>query len=176
MEIFHHRDLAGTCGCYGDDFVAEGCNEPLRRWDAIMSSEFEAKLLGGRGHPREIKFQKRTMRWHEEEASFRLEWRSPVRRGTGAVARAHRRQSSDKGEVSRTKRKRSGSAARDALETLDTFQAPVYSDRGGHDWLHRLGQTSDCQFAARMVMSSTREPRKLDWMPFFAVGHVPRVA
>ena len=53
MELFHHRDLAGTCGCHGDDFLAEGCNEPLRRLDAIMSSEFEAKLLGRVGPSRD---------------------------------------------------------------------------------------------------------------------------
>ena len=34
------------CGCHGDDFVAEGCGGLLTRLDVIMSSEFEAKLLG----------------------------------------------------------------------------------------------------------------------------------
>ena len=38
----------------------------------LMSSEFEAKLLGhvGRGHLPQIKFLKRTLGLHEEEASF----------------------------------------------------------------------------------------------------------
>ena len=24
LGFFHHRDLAGTCGCHGDDFMADG--------------------------------------------------------------------------------------------------------------------------------------------------------
>ena len=38
----------------------------------IMMTEFEAKLLGrvGRGHLTEIKFLKRTVRWHDDEGCF----------------------------------------------------------------------------------------------------------
>ena len=65
--------LAGMCGCHGRHFVAEGSDELVTLLDAIMSTEFEAKLLGrvGRGILPVMKFLKRTLRWHEEEASFR---------------------------------------------------------------------------------------------------------
>ena len=38
----------------------------------LSHEDLEAKLLGrvGRGHLPEIKFLKRTLRWHDEEASF----------------------------------------------------------------------------------------------------------
>ena len=37
-----------------------------------MADEFEAKMLGrvGRGHLAEVKFLKRTTRWHEDEMCF----------------------------------------------------------------------------------------------------------
>ena len=69
-------DLPPTRSCghvrMPDHFVAEGSDELLTRLDVIMSSEFEAKLLGrvGRGHCPVIKFLKHTLRWHEEEESF----------------------------------------------------------------------------------------------------------
>ena len=70
--FFHHRDPAGTCGCHGDVFMAEGSDALLDRLDRVMADEFEAKMLGrvGRGHLAEVKFLKRTIRWHESEMSF----------------------------------------------------------------------------------------------------------
>ena len=70
--FFHHRDPAGTCGCHGDDFMAEGSDALLDRLDRVMADEFEAKMLGrvGRGHIAEVKFLKRTTRWHEDEMCF----------------------------------------------------------------------------------------------------------
>ena len=29
LGFFHHRDLAGTCGCHGDNFMAEGSDALL---------------------------------------------------------------------------------------------------------------------------------------------------
>ena len=43
--FFHHRDLAGTCGCHGDDFMAEGSDALLDLLDRVMADEFEAKML-----------------------------------------------------------------------------------------------------------------------------------
>ena len=69
--FFHHRDPAGTCGCHGDDFVAEGSDALLDQL-RVMADEFEAKMLGrvGRGYLAEVKFLKRTVRWHEHEMCF----------------------------------------------------------------------------------------------------------
>ena len=55
-----------SCGHVKNDFVAVGRDELLTRLEAIMSSEFEAKLLGrvGQGHLPDINFL------NEEEASF----------------------------------------------------------------------------------------------------------
>ena len=40
--------------------------------DRVMADEFEAKMLGrvGRGQFAEVKFLKRTTRWHEDEMCF----------------------------------------------------------------------------------------------------------
>ena len=35
-DFFHHRDPAGTCGCHGDDFMAEGSDVLLDRLDRVM--------------------------------------------------------------------------------------------------------------------------------------------
>ena len=69
LGFFHHRDPAGTCGCHGDDFMAEGSDVLLDRLDRVMQDEFNAKMLGrvGRGQLTEVKFLKRTLRWHEQE-------------------------------------------------------------------------------------------------------------
>ena len=69
-------DPPGMCGCYGDYFVVEGSDELLTRLDAIMLSEFEAKLLSRVG--------KRTLARGGSE--LQSERRNPVRRGTRAVA------------------------------------------------------------------------------------------
>ena len=49
--IFHHQDVAGMCGCHGDDFVAEGSGELLARQDVIIPSDLETKLLRRVGRP-----------------------------------------------------------------------------------------------------------------------------
>ena len=68
----YHQDFAGMCGMPWRRLPGSS-DELLTRLDVIMSSEFEAKLLGrvGRGHLPEIKFLKRASRWYEQEASFR---------------------------------------------------------------------------------------------------------
>ena len=58
--FFHHRDLAGTCGCQGDDFLAEGSDALRDRLDLVMKDELDAKMLGcvGRGQLTEVKVLK----------------------------------------------------------------------------------------------------------------------
>ena len=43
--FFHHRDPAGTGGCHGDDFMAEGSDALLDRLVRVMKEEFHAKML-----------------------------------------------------------------------------------------------------------------------------------
>ena len=68
----HHRDPAGTCGCHGDCSMTEGSDALLDRLDRAMKDDFDAKMLGrvGRGQLTEVKFLKRTVRWHEQEMCF----------------------------------------------------------------------------------------------------------
>ena len=40
--FFHHRDPAGTCGCHGDDFMAEGSDALLDRLDRVKKDEFNS--------------------------------------------------------------------------------------------------------------------------------------
>ena len=126
-----------------------------------MLSEFEAKVLGrvGRGHLPDIKLLGRTLRWQMARrgselqlvfvAALSLMRQFPLRTGFR------------RSKTPRTKA--TGSGARDALKSLDAFQTAVYRTAVG-----MIGYTvldrPDCQFAAKTVMSSTREPRKLDWM------------
>ena len=58
LGFFHHRDPAGTCGCHGDGFMAEGSDALLDRLDRVMKDDFDAKMLGrvGRGQLTEVKF------------------------------------------------------------------------------------------------------------------------
>ena len=72
-RFFHHREPTGTCGCHGDDFMAEGSDALLDLLDRVKRDEFDAKMLGrvGRGQLMEAKFLKRTVRWHEQEMCFR---------------------------------------------------------------------------------------------------------
>ena len=67
----------GTCGCRGDDFMAEGSGALLDRLDRVMKNQFDAKMLGrvGLGHLTGVKFLKRTLRSHEQEMCF--SWSSP---------------------------------------------------------------------------------------------------
>ena len=137
--FFHHRDLAGTCGCHGDDFMAEGSDALLDRLDRVMADEFEAKMLGrvGRGHLAEVKFLKRTIRWHESEMCF--SWSGRTRFVTELAVLLGL---TDTRSVMMTRTpgtKGTGGNARDALELLDTFQAATFRCAVG--WIHRPGQT-----------------------------------
>ena len=139
-------------------------------WLKMMMTQFEAKLLDRveRGHPSEIKFLNRTVRWHEDELCF--SW-SGGARYVEELAKLH----GDTGDRSVTKTRTpgteaTGSGARDAPEPLDTFQAAGYRTAASF-WTG-----PPCQFAAKAVMSVTREPRKLEWMRFkrlakFLVSH-----
>ena len=71
--FFHYREPAGTCGGHGDDFMADGSDALLYRLDRVMKDELDAKMLGhvGRGQLTEVKILRRTLRWHEQEMSFR---------------------------------------------------------------------------------------------------------
>ena len=94
-----------------------GCNHVVRvRSEAVGPRE-------GRGHLPEIKFLNRTLRWHEEEASF--SWSG----GTWCVGElAGLLGHTSNRAVTKTESpgtKATGSGARDALEPLDTFQATV---------------------------------------------------
>ena len=93
--FFHHRDPAGTCGCRGDDFMAEGSDALLDRLHRVMQDEFDAKMLGRvvRGQLTEVKFFKRTLRWHEQEMCFSS--RHTIRHRARRVARTHRHSSCD---------------------------------------------------------------------------------
>ena len=89
--------------------------------DKIMTTEFEAKLLGrvGRGHLSETKFFERTLRWHEDELCF--SWSGGTRYVEELV-----------------KLLGHTGDARDALEPLDTGGSqPNFC---GHDRQRRLGQ------------------------------------
>ena len=72
LGFFHNRDPAGTCGCHGDDFMAEGRDGLLDRLNRATKDEFDAKMVGrvGHDHLTEVKFLKRTLRWHEQEMCF----------------------------------------------------------------------------------------------------------
>ena len=64
LGFFHHRDPAGTWGCHGDDFMAEGSDALLDRLDRVTKDEFHAKMLErvGRGQLIDVKILKRTLR------------------------------------------------------------------------------------------------------------------
>ena len=114
----HHRDSAGTCGCQGDDFMAEGSDVLLDRLDRVTKDEVNAKMLGrvGRGQLTEVKFLKRTL---EQELCF--SWSGGTRYVTElAVLRGLK----DTRAVTKTRTpgtRATGGGARDALEPLDTF-------------------------------------------------------
>ena len=44
LGVFHHREPAGTCGCLGEYFMAEG-SDALLELDRVMRDEFGAKVL-----------------------------------------------------------------------------------------------------------------------------------
>ena len=167
--IFHHRNPAGTCGCHGDDFMAEGDDDLLTRLDTIMSTEFEAKLLGrvGRGRLPEIKFLKRKLRWHEDETSFSWSGGAHYVAELAELLGFTSDKTSTKTKTPGTKA--TGSCARDALELLEPSQAVTYRSAVGMVGYIVLDRP-DCQFAAKEVMSKTQEPRKLDWMRLLRLG------
>ena len=69
--------------------MAEGSDALLDRLERVMADEFEAKMLGGRGHLAEVKFLKRTIRWHESEMCF--SWSgNPIRHRARCVAWTYR--------------------------------------------------------------------------------------
>ena len=162
LGFFHHRDLAGTCGCHGDDFMADGSDVLLDRQDRVMKDEFNAKILGrvGRGQLTEVKFFKRTLRWHEQEMCF--SWSGGTRCVTGLAVLLGL---ADTRAVTKTRTpgtKATGGGARDALEPLDAFQAATFRSAVGLVGYTVL-ERPDCQYAAKAVRSATREPTKLDW-------------
>ena len=173
--FFHHRDPAGTCGCHGDDFMAEGSDALLDRLDRAMKDEFDAKMLGrvGRGQLTEVKFLKRTVRWHEQEMCF--SWSGGTRYVTELAVLLGL---TDTRAVTKTRTpgtKATGGGARDALEPLDTFQAATFRSAVGLIGYIVLDRP-DCQYAAKAVRSATTEPTKLDRMRMmrlakFLVGH-----
>ena len=58
-----------------------------------MADEFEAKMLGRvgrRGHLTEVKFLKRTIRWHESEMCFSWSGGNPIRHTARCVAWTYR--------------------------------------------------------------------------------------
>ena len=159
--FFHHKDFAGTCGCHGDDFMTEGSDALLDRLDLVMADEFEVKTLGrvGRGHLAEVKFLKRTIRWHEDEMCFSRSG------GTGYVTElAVLLGLTDTRSATMTRTpgtKATGGDARDALEQLDTFQAATFRSAVGLVGYIDLDRP-DCQYAAKTVRSATRELTNLD--------------
>ena len=162
--IFHHKDPSGTCGCHGDDFLAEGGNALLDKLDNIMSQEFEAKLLGrvGCGQLAEAKSLKRTLRWHEEEASFT--WSGGVQYVEELVTVMGLENDRAVTKVTKTPgTKATGASARDALELVNDCEAGTYKTAVGMIGYIVLDRP-ECQYSAKEVMSMVRGPRKLDWM------------
>ena len=125
----------------------------------------------GLGHLSEIKFLKRTLRWHEDESNFCLSG------GTGNVEELAQflGHTGDRA-VTQTKTpgtNATGSGARDALEPLDTFQAAVYRTAAGmigHIVQTRLPVCSENSDE----LDARAEEARLDELS--AVGYVPRDA
>ena len=115
-----------------------------------MADDFEANMLGrvGRGHLAEVKFLKRTIRWHEDEMCF--SWSGGTRYVKELVVLLGL---TDTRSVMMTRNpgtKATGGNARDALEQLDTFQAATFRSAVwfiGYIVLDR----PECQYAAKMV-------------------------
>ena len=143
--------------------MAEGSDALLDRLDQVMADEFEAKMLGrvGRGHLAEVKFLKRTIRWHENEMCF--SWSGGTRYVTELAVLLGLTDTRSAMLTRTPGTKATGGDARDALEQLDTFQAATFRSAVGligYIVLYR----PECQYAAKTVRSATREPTNLDWM------------
>ena len=141
LGFFHHRDLAGTCGCHGDDFMADGSDVLLDRQDRVMKDEFNAKILGrvGRGQLTEVKFFKRTLRWHEQEMCF--SWSGGTRCVTGLAVLLGL---ADTRAVTKTRTpgtKATGGGARDAFGAAGCLSGSNLPLSGGIGRIHRPGET-----------------------------------
>ena len=116
----------------------------LDRLDQVLADEFEDKMLGrvGRGHLAEVKFLKRTIRWHEDEMCF--SWSGGTRDVTELAVLLGL---TDTRSVMMTRTpgtKATGGNARDALEQLDTFQAATFRSAVGLiGYIVRIYQAQD---------------------------------
>ena len=161
LGFFHHRDRAGTCGCHGDDFMAESSDALRDQLDRVVKDEFNAKMLGrvGLGQLTEVKFFKRTLRWPEQEMC--LSWSGGTRYVTELAVLLGL---ADTRAVTKTRTpgtKATGGGAPDALKPLDTFQAATFRSAVGLIGYIVLDRP-DCQYAAKAVRSATQEPTKLE--------------
>ena len=106
----------------------------------------------------EVKFLKRTLRWHEQEMCF--SWNG----GTRYVAwLAVLLGLADTRAVTKTRTPGTKATGGGALEPLDTLQAATFRSALGLIGYIVLDRP-DCQYAAKAVRSAAREPTKLDWM------------
>ena len=106
--------------------MAEGSDALLDRLGRAMKDEFDAKMLGrvGRGQLTEVKFLKRTVRWHEQEVCF--SWSGGARYVTELAVLLGL---TDTRAVTKTRTpgtKATGGGARDALEPLDASQVATF--------------------------------------------------
>ena len=159
---------AGTCGCHGDDFMAEGSDALLGRLGRVMKDEFDTKMLGrvGRGYFAGVKFLKRTLRWHEQ--AMCLSWSGGTRHVTEVAVLLGLTDSScdentNSGKGNWRRRSRCPRAAEYLPPSLPSPLLPSCNLplSGGVDWMQcRPGS----QPAGKAVRSAAREPAKLDWM------------
>ena len=119
----YHQDPAVTCGCHGDDFLAQGSDALLDRLDRTMKDEFDAKMVGrvGRGQLTEVKFIKQCADMSKRCASYVTELAALL----GLTDTRAATQTRTPGT------KATGGGARDALEPLDTFQTATFSSAVG---------------------------------------------
>ena len=137
-----------------------------------MSSKPRCWDVWGRGHLTEVKFLKRTIRWHESEMCF--SWSGGTRYVTELAVSLGL---TDTRSVMMTRTpgtKATGGNARDALELLDTFQAATFRSAVGLIGYIVLDRP-ECQYAAKTVRSAAREPTKLDWMWMMRLAKFPGV-
>ena len=157
--IFPPQRPCRNVRCHGNDFMAEGGDALLDRLDRVKADEFEAKTLGrvGRGQMTEVKFLKRTIRWHEDEMCF--SWSGGTRHVTELAVLLGL---TDTRSVMMTRTPGTKATARDALEQLDTFQAATFRSavRIGYTVLDKPVS----HYAANTVRNATRGSANLDWM------------
>ena len=121
-----------------------------------------AAMRVGRGHFTEVKFLKRTLRWHEQWMSF--SWSGSTRYVTELAV-------TDTGAVMKTRTpgsKATGGGTRDALEAAEYLSGSNVLFGGGVDRNIVLDRP-DCQRAAKAVRSASRM-RMLD-LAKFLVSH-----